>query len=346
VQQRRLAAVALTVTSRLKGPWHDFPSLLLPSPISHSHPARPMSSSLDESISHLQFYDLFDAALKEYNQKTGIDIVTDPLTATLLDCDSSDEILDILQEQAHAFTHNGDGPVQLMRQLKPTVDILLGLSSSGVFGKGFGLVRLMKSICSLWMFTIALQRYLPAKMIFTGVGLLLAVCRPSSGLCCGFDNQILKAAKGVSTNYDAIIEIFECFEHFLDHLKVFTKITSAMGELLAKIMVEMLGVLALATQQINQGRFSKFVVADASHSANHDSEKFTKKLLAENDVQTMLQRLDRLTTEESRMTATQIMEVVWGLFNNMKMVMDGTEISLDLAFTVSYILFSKMDGHR
>jgi hypothetical protein len=29
--------------------------------------------------------------------------------------------------------------------------------------------------------------------------------------------------------------------------------------------------------------------------------------------------------EESRMTATQTMEVVYGLFNNMKVVMDGTE---------------------
>jgi len=307
-----------------------------------------MSSSLNQSISRLQFYDLFDAALKEYSQTTGIDIVTDPLTATLLDCDSSDEVLDILQEQAHAFGQyqNGDGAVQLTRQLKPTVDILLGLSSSGVFGKGFGLVRLMKSICSLWMFIITLQRYLPAKMIFTGVGLLIAVCRPSLSLCCGLDNQILKSAKGVSTSYDAIIEIFECFEHFLDHLKVLTKIPSDMGELLAKIMVELFGVLALATQQINRGRFSEFVVADASHLANRDSENFTKKLLAESDVQAVLQRLDRLTTDESRMTASQIMEVVCGLFNNMKMVMDGTEMSLDLSFTVSYILFSKMDGHR
>ena len=93
-----------------------------------------------------------------------------------------------------------------------------------------------------------------------------------------------------------------------------------MGELLAKLMVELLGVLALATQQINRGRFSEFVVADTSHSANHDSEKFTKRLFAESDVQAVLQRLDRLTTEESRMTATQIIEVVCGLFNNMKMV--------------------------
>ena len=121
-----------------------------PSP-SHSHPTGSMSSSsLDQSISRLQFYDLFDVALKEYNQKTGLDIVTDPLTATLLDCDSSGEVLNILREQAYAFSHyqNGDGAIRLMRHLKPTVDILLGLSSSGVFGKGFGLVRLMKSICS------------------------------------------------------------------------------------------------------------------------------------------------------------------------------------------------------
>jgi hypothetical protein len=167
-----------------------------------------------------------------------------------------------------------------------------------------------------------------------------------SGLCCGLDNQILKAAKGVSTIYDAIIEIFECFEHFLDHLKVLTKIPSTTGELLAKIMVEMLGVLGLATQQINRGRFSEFVASDACHSTNHDSETFAKKLLAENDVQAMLQRLDRLTAEESQMTATQRMEVIWGLFNNMKMVMDGTEMSPGLSFTMSYVLFSKMDEHR
>jgi hypothetical protein len=30
--------------------------------------------------------------------------------------------------------------------------------------------------------------------------------------------------------------------------------------------------------------------------------------------------------EESRMTATQTMEVVYGLLNNMKVVMDGTEV--------------------
>ena len=55
----------------------------------------------------------------------------------------------------------------------------------------------------------------------------------------------------------------------------------------------------------------------------HRTEKFAKKLLGENDVEAVLQRLDRLTMEESRMTVAQTMEVVHGLFANMKEVMDG-----------------------
>jgi hypothetical protein len=38
----------------------------------------------------------------------------------------------------------------------------------------------------------------------------------------------------------------------------------------------------------------------------------------------VLQRLDRLTQEEARMTVAQTLEVVHGLVNNMKVVMDGT----------------------
>ena len=101
-----------------------------------------MSSSSNSNVSRT-LQRLFDAALREYSLKTGKDIATDPLTAKLLRCDSSDAVLGVLQEQAHAFNQfrNGDWKVQLVRRLKPTVDILLGLSTSGAFGEGFGLVR-------------------------------------------------------------------------------------------------------------------------------------------------------------------------------------------------------------
>ena len=57
----------------------------------------------------------------------------------------------------------------------------------------------------------------------------------------------------------------------------------------------------------------------------HGTEKFAKKLIGDNDIEAVVQRLDRLTTDELKITATQTMEVVYGLFNNMKVVMDGTE---------------------
>jgi hypothetical protein len=40
-------------------------------------------------------------------------------------------------------------------------------------------------------------------------------------------------------------------------------------------------------------------------------------------VEAVLQRLDRLTQEEARITATQMLEVVYGLVKNIKVVMDG-----------------------
>jgi hypothetical protein len=98
-----------------------------------------MSSS---STSSFQFQAIFDAALNEYSKKTGKDIITDPLTAKLRCCTSPDAVLNVLQEEAQAFNdfRNENRKVQLMRKLKPTVDILLALSNNGVLGNGIGSV--------------------------------------------------------------------------------------------------------------------------------------------------------------------------------------------------------------
>ena len=223
------------------------------------------SSSSNPNVIFSQFQDLFGAALNQYNQKTGNDLVTDPLFARLLPCDTSDAVLHILKEQTHAFNQywNGDWKIQVMRRLKPIVDILLGLSTSGVFGEGIGLVRLTKSMYPLWTSTFTLQRVPPAKAIFAGVGLLLAVCTFFALTCIvALVIKILKAAKGVSTSYDALIELFECFDHCLGRLRVLTGIPSAVKEIFVKIMVLLLDVLALATQQIKQGRFSELVLSN------------------------------------------------------------------------------------
>lgn len=111
----------------------------------HSHPTKSMSSpSSDPNVSSLQFQDLFDAALREYCKKTGKDIATDPLTVRFFDCKSSDAVLDILEEQVRAFEQfrEGDWKVQLLKRLKPTVEILYTFSTSDVVVEGIGLVRL------------------------------------------------------------------------------------------------------------------------------------------------------------------------------------------------------------
>ena len=49
------------------------------------------------------------------------------------------------------------------------------------------------------------------------------------------------------------------------------------------------------------------------------------KLLGESEIEAVLQRLDRLTHDEGRITVAQTLEVVYGLVNNVKVVMDGTQ---------------------
>jgi hypothetical protein len=70
------------------------------------------------------------------------------------------------------------------------------------------------------------------------------------------------------------------------------------------------------------------------------SEKLGKKILGENDVEAVLQRLDRLTREEAQTTATQALELVYGLVKNIKVVMDGARSSLTSSYAVLIVGFS------
>jgi hypothetical protein len=51
-----------------------------------------------------------------------------------------------------------------------------------------------------------------------------------------------------------------------------------------------------------------------------------KKLLGENDVEAILQRLARLTVDEARTTAAQNLQAVYELVQNMRVVMDGEQV--------------------
>ena len=98
-----------------------------------------------------------------------------------------------------------------------------------------------------------------------------------------------------------------------------------MMDIVAKIMVELISILAVSKKQIGRGRLSKqgLSIIVVRLPLNVVAEQFAKKLLGNSEIETILKRLDRLTQEEARMTVAQTLAIVHGLLNNMKVVMDG-----------------------
>ena len=71
-----------------------------------------------------------------------------------------------------------------------------------------------------------------------------------------------QAADGVSSSYDALVDLFECIGNFLKRLRIYTDVpmSPSMTDIIIKIMAELLSVFALATKQIKQGRFSRWII--------------------------------------------------------------------------------------
>ncbi len=77
----------------------------------------------------------------------------------------------------------------------------------------------------------------------------------------------MQAASKVSSSYDALSDLFEHLGCFVKRLDIYTKmnLTPIMTDIIVKIMVEFLSVLALATKQITQKRFSKCTLSCTVH---------------------------------------------------------------------------------
>src|SRR6266404_4730497 len=103
-----------------------------------------MSSSLsgqspNPSSSESKFRSILDAALIDYKEKTGNELLDHPLAAEVQRCDSVDVILSILQAQAKAFKQSRAVDQRLMKWIGPVVHILY--TFSGALGSGVGMVR-------------------------------------------------------------------------------------------------------------------------------------------------------------------------------------------------------------
>ncbi|KAH9170740.1 hypothetical protein EDB89DRAFT_1887768, partial [Lactarius sanguifluus] len=200
-----------------------------------------------------------------------------PLAAQLKTCDSPDAILAVLRAQVEEFDQSRRDDERLTKWLNPTVNVLYAFSAT--LGEGVGLV------------------FSPAKVIFAGIGVLLL------------------ASKDVAASHDILVDIFERVENFFKRLEVYTEVrqTAVMTDVIVKIMVEVLSVLALATEEIKQGR----------------AKKFLKRLMGRRDIGDALQRLDRLTQEEARMATAEVLRLTHGVDDKVRAVNDRVAVVND-----------------
>jgi hypothetical protein len=112
----------------------------------------------------------------------------------------------------------------------------------------------------------------------------------------------------------------------MSRLETYTQIppTEAMNEVIVNILVELLSTLALTTKETKQGKLSEFLIGESAYYLTYKREKkLARKLVGEKKMEAMIQRLDRLTQDKGRQTVTQILKVVHGLVENMKVVMEA-----------------------
>ncbi|KAH9033913.1 hypothetical protein EDB85DRAFT_2289267 [Lactarius pseudohatsudake] len=216
---------------------------------------------MQASSSTPNFQPIFENALKEYKKKTGKDLTAHPLAAEINDCDSPESILIVLQGKANELNQSRSSDDRLTKWLIPTVDTLSALPLP-VFPH------------------VSLQAFPPTKIIFSGIGIFLV------------------AGKSTVTSRDVLVELFDRIESLFRHLKTYTEVpaTRAVMDVLVKIMVEFLSILAIATKGVKERR----------------TKTILKKLAGMNDIDDALQRFRRLEEGELLTVVAQVLRETKG----------------------------------
>ena len=75
---------------------------------------------------------------------------------------------------------------------------------------------------------------------------------------------MIQSAKGIISNCDALVDLLESIEHFLNRLNIYSRISPApaIDEIVVKVLVELISTLALVTEELKQRKSSESVLAD------------------------------------------------------------------------------------
>jgi hypothetical protein len=84
--------------------------------------------------------ELFEAALQDYENQTGIALAKHPLAEQLQNCDTVESVTAVLREQTQAFSEFW-GKDKVLKPLRKAISVLYKLSATAGFGQAVGLVR-------------------------------------------------------------------------------------------------------------------------------------------------------------------------------------------------------------
>jgi len=99
-------------------------------------------------------------------------------------------------------------------------------------------------------------------VVFTGIASLLLVGTYVVTFCALPYADVLQAAEGVSASLVALVDVFERIENVFRRLEAYVGLppTTEMMDIIVKVMVEVLLILALVTKEIKQGKLGELVV--------------------------------------------------------------------------------------
>ena len=254
------------------------------------------------------FQAIFSAAVKAYEKRTKKDLLAHPLACQLQTCNTTSSIIAVLQGQVDDLDQARGSDERLTKWLNPTVNVLLTFSTT--IGGGVNLVRIKYSLRGLRFHGDHVgfltsnrdirRRWCPPPGVY--------ITYVSSQV--KLDIEARQAVKDVSAAQEALIDIFERIENFFKRLETYTEVrpNEAMTDIIVKIMVEVLHVFAIATEEIKQGRTSELPIRVLCiYLTDCCPEKYLKKLLGKTEIEDSLKRLDKLTQDEVRMATAQLL---------------------------------------
>jgi methyl-accepting chemotaxis protein len=145
-------------------------------------------------------------------------------------------------------------------------------------------------------------------------------------LWCAFSKHSTQIVKDVIASYETLINLLERTQFFLQRLNhyVTASLTPEMTELLAKILAQVLFVLAISTKEMRERRISALIYSKYSFLADRSAEKFMKRLIGKTEVEDGFQQLDLLTKEENLMTAACTLGVASDIRHDAKTIKADT----------------------